>query len=70
MPRKLWNALVRGLVVVLPMALTFWLLWWLGTSIEALLHRAIVLIVPEQIYRRGLGLVGGVVLLFVGGVIV
>ncbi len=29
MLRKLWNALVRGLVVVLPMALTVWLLWWL-----------------------------------------
>ncbi len=70
MPRKLWNALVRGLVVVLPMALTFWLLWWLGTSIEALLHRAIVLIVPEQHYRPGMGIVAAVALLIAAGVLV
>ena len=62
MLRKLWNALVRGLVVVLPIALTFWLLWWLGTSIEALLHRAIVLVVPEEHYRPGMGIVTALVL--------
>ena len=70
MPRKLWNALVRGLVVVLPMALTFWLLWWLGTSIEALLHRAIVLVVPEQHYRPGMGIMAAVALLIAAGVLV
>jgi uncharacterized membrane protein len=70
MLRKLWNALVRGLVVVLPIALTFWLLWWLGTSIEAALHRAIVLVVPEQHYRPGMGIVTALVLLIAAGVLV
>ena len=70
MLRKLWNALVRGLVVVLPIALTFWLLWWLGTSIEALLHRAIVIVVPEQHYRPGMGIVTALVLLIAAGVLV
>lgn len=70
MLRKLWNALVRGLVVVLPIALTFWLLWWLGTSIEAVLHRAIVLVVPEQHYRPGMGIVTALVLLIAAGVLV
>lgn len=68
--RKLWNALVRGLVVVLPMALTAWLLWWLGTSVEALLHQVIVLFVPEQLYRPGMGIVAAVVLLIAAGVLV
>jgi uncharacterized membrane protein len=70
MLRKLWNALVRGLVVVLPMALTFWLLWWLGSSIEAALHRAIVLVVPEAHYRPGMGIVTALALLIAAGVLV
>lgn len=70
MIRKLWNALVRGLVVVLPIALTAWLLWWLGTSVESLLHRAIVLLVPEELYRPGMGIVAAVALLIGAGVLV
>jgi uncharacterized membrane protein len=70
MLKKLWNALVRGLVVVLPMALTAWLLWWLGTSVESLLHQAIVLFVPERLYRPGMGIVAAVVLLIAAGVAV
>jgi uncharacterized membrane protein len=68
--KKLWAALMRGLVVVLPIALTLWLLWWLGTSVEALLHRAIVLVVPEHLYRPGMGIVAAVALLIAAGVLV
>lgn len=70
MLNKLWATLVRGLVVVLPIALTLWLLWWLGTSVEALLHRAIVLVVPESLYRPGMGIVAAVLLLIAAGVAV
>jgi uncharacterized membrane protein len=68
--KKLWNALVRGLVVVLPMALTAWLLWWLGTTVESLLHRVIVWVVPEENYRPGMGIAAAVVLLIAAGVLV
>ena len=70
MLNKLWAALVRGLVVVLPIALTLWLLWWLGTSLESLLHRAIVIVVPEALYRPGMGIVAAVSLLIAAGVAV
>ncbi len=33
--RKFRTALVRGLVVVLPIGFTVWLLWWIGSSTEA-----------------------------------
>ena len=49
--RKLRSALVRGLVVVLPIGFTVWLLWWIGSSTEALLQRAILLVVPAQAMR-------------------
>ena len=68
--RKLWNAMVRGLVVVLPMALTAWLLWWLGTSVESLLHQVIVLVVPEDEYKPGMGIVAAVLLLIAAGTLV
>jgi len=70
MVRKLWNAMVRGLVVVLPMALTAWLLWWLGTSVESLLHQVIILFVPEDEYRPGMGIVAAVLLLIAAGTLV
>ena len=68
--RKLWNSMVRGLVVVLPMALTAWLLWWLGASVESLLHQVIILFVPEEHYRPGMGIVAAVALLIAAGTLV
>ena len=70
MLNKLWAALVRGLVVVLPIGLTLWLLWWFGTSVEALLHQLIVLVVPEHLYRPGMGIFAAVLLLIAAGVAV
>lgn len=68
--RKLWNAMVRGLVVVLPMALTVWLLWWLGTTVESLLHQVILLFVPERSYIPGMGIVAAILLLIAAGMMV
>lgn len=70
MLRKLRNALVRGLVVVLPMALTVWLLWWIGASTETLLRNLIVLVVPERFYQPGMGIVAALALLLSAGVLV
>lgn len=68
--RKLRSALVRGLVVVLPIGLTLWLLWWLGTSTEELLGQAITLVIPEEHYQPGMGIAAGVILLLFAGTIV
>lgn len=68
--RKLRSALVRGLVVVLPIGLTLWLLWWLGSSTEALLQQVITLVIPAEHYRPGMGIVAAVVLLLAAGTMV
>ena len=65
--RKLRSVLLRGLVVVLPIGFTFWLLWWLGSTTEDLLRRVILLVVPEEHYVPGMGLAAAVVLLLVAG---
>ena len=68
--RKLRSALVRGLVVVLPIGLTIWILWWLGSSTEALLGKAITLVIPPEHYQPGMGIVAGVILLLFAGTVV
>ena len=68
--RKLRNALLRGLVVVLPAGLTLWLLWWLGTCTESLLQKAILLVVPATHYQPGMGIVTAVLLLLAAGTLV
>lgn len=68
--RKLSGAMLRGLVVVLPIGLTVWLLWWLGSSAESLLRQPILLLLPEQYYVPGMGIVAGLVLLLAAGTMV
>ena len=68
--RKFRSALVRGLVVVLPIGLTLWLLWWLGSSTESLLQQVITLVIPAEHYRPGMGIVAAVVLLLGAGTMV
>jgi uncharacterized membrane protein len=65
--RKIRSALVRGLVVVLPIGFTLWLLWWLGSSTEALLRSLILLVVPAEHYLPGMGIVAALALLLVAG---
>ncbi len=65
--RRLRSALVRGLVVVLPLGFTIWLLWWLGSSTESLLRPLILLVVPAEHYLPGMGIAAALVLLLVAG---
>jgi uncharacterized membrane protein len=67
--RKVRSALVRGLVVVLPIGFTLWLLWWLGSSTEALLRSLILLVVPAEHYLPGMGIVAALALLLAAGTI-
>lgn len=64
---KLGTAMLRGLVAVLPIGLTLWLLWWLGSSAESLLRQPILLLLPERYYVPGMGIVTGLVLLLAAG---
>jgi len=65
--RKLRSALVSGLVVVMPIGLTLWLLWWFGSSTESLLRRVITLVIPDEFYRPGMGIAAAVLLVLTAG---
>jgi uncharacterized membrane protein len=68
--RKLWNTFLKGLAAVLPVALTVYLVYWLGTSAEAFLGKGLQLILPSAWYRPGMGLVVGFLVVLVAGLLV
>jgi len=70
MLKRVRSILMRGLVAVLPVGLTLYLLWWLATSTERLLHGVIVLVVPPSHYVPGMGIVAGLVLVMIAGLLV
>ena len=65
--RKFRSALVRGLVVVLPIGFTIWLLWWIGSTTESLLRRLILLVVPPEFYMPGMGIAAALLLFLAAG---
>lgn len=68
--RHIWKILLQGLVAVLPIALTVYLVYWLAVSIERILSYFITLVIPESLYWPGMGFIAGLMLLFFIGLLV
>lgn len=68
--RKIWNTVLKGLVAVLPLGLTVYVIYWLAVSAERLFSHAIKWVVPENLYWPGLGLLTGLVVLYFVGLAV
>jgi len=68
--RRIWNTMLKGLVALLPLGLTVYLVYWLAVTAERLFARVITLVVPESAYWPGLGLLAGLLLLFLAGLAV
>ncbi|HET7203181.1 MAG TPA: DUF502 domain-containing protein [Steroidobacteraceae bacterium] len=68
--RKIWNTVLKGLVAILPLGLTVYVVYWLAVSAERLFSSVIALFVPEPYYWPGLGLLAGLVLLYFVGLAV
>lgn len=68
--RHLTATFLRGLGVVLPVALTAWIIVWLATATESLLKPFFEFLLPPQYYLPGLGLLSGVLLVLAVGVLV
>jgi uncharacterized membrane protein len=67
--RKIWNTVLKGLVAILPIGLTVYVVYWLAVTAERLFSRAIKLLLPD-LYWPGLGLLVGVVTLYFVGLAV
>jgi uncharacterized membrane protein len=68
--KTLSRILLKGLLTILPISLTLYFTWWLGMTAETLLSEPLKLLLPENFYRPGLGLIAGLLLLAVVGLLV
>ena len=65
--RKIWNTMLKGLVAILPIALTVYVVYWLVVTADGLVSRLIGTVLPEAADWPGLGiLVVGALLYLVG----
>ena len=62
--RRIWNTVLKGLVAILPIGLTLYIVYWLAVAAERLFSRLIKLLEPDQYYWPRLGLIAGLVCLW------
>ena len=60
---------LTGLVTILPIVVTIYLLVWLGQLAESFLGQLIRVVLPDSFYMPGMGLVVGVVLILLIGIL-
>lgn len=65
--KHLGSIMFRGLAAILPAALTFYILFWLATTAEKLLGGILKVGLPEGWYVPGMGLLAGIVTVFLFG---
>lgn len=65
--RTIWNTMLKGLVAILPIGLTLYLVYWLAVTAEKLFSGPLKLLIPSHLYRPGLGIVAGLLLLYAVG---
>jgi uncharacterized membrane protein len=65
--RKIWNTMLKGLVAILPIGLTLYLVYWLAVTAERVFSGVIRLLIPDSAYWPGLGLLTGLVVLYLAG---
>ncbi|MCU0759491.1 MAG: DUF502 domain-containing protein [Steroidobacteraceae bacterium] len=68
--KRLGRVLLKGLVAILPIGLTIYVVYWLGITTETLLSGPLKWLLPPGVYRPGMGLVAGFLLLLVVGLLV
>ena len=69
MLRAFGKIMVTGLVTILPVILTIYLLYWLAVSSEQLMGSLLRYLLPEVLYFPGLGMISGIVVVFLVGLL-
>ena len=65
--KKLTKIFFTGLIAILPAAATLWIFIWLARTSESLLGGAMRYILPEGLYRPGIGIAFGIAFIFLLG---
>lgn len=70
MPFKKTNkTFITGLITILPVAATAYLLFWLAATAENFLGRLLRFLLPEELYRPGMGVAAGIMIVFLVGLL-
>lgn len=69
MLRSISRTFITGFITLLPIVLTLYLLYWLAVSAESALGRTIRLLLPNDLYWPGMGLMAAVVVVLVVGLL-
>ncbi len=67
--KYLGRIFLTGVLTVLPVLATVYLLIWLFTTAESFLGKPLQWLIPEGFYRAGMGLVVGMAVIFVVGIL-
>jgi uncharacterized membrane protein len=68
--KSLNQIFLKGLIVVLPVTLTFYLLYWASVKVESLFASTLQWLLGRETYIPGLGIVVTIMLVFIVGVLV
>lgn len=69
MLRSINKNILTGLITTLPVILTLYMLYWFIVATESFLGGAIRAVMPEELYRPGMGVVAGLVVAFLIGLL-
>jgi uncharacterized membrane protein len=69
MLKSMSKTFLTGLITILPVVLTLYLLYWLVVSTETALGNAIRLVLPKDLYWPGMGMIAGLLVVFLVGVL-
>jgi len=67
--KSIGTTIITGIITILPIVLTIYLLYWLVVSSEQVMGTALRWALPEIIYFPGLGTIVGLVLVFIVGLL-
>ena len=67
--KSIGTTLLTGIITVLPIVLTLYLLYWLAVSSEQVMGRALQWVLPKVVYFPGLGTIAGLILVFLVGLL-
>jgi len=69
MLKSISKILLTGFITLLPVVLTIYLLYWLALTSENIMGIALHWVLPEEAYFPGLGMIVGIVVVFVVGLL-
>jgi uncharacterized membrane protein len=69
MLKSISTTLITGIITVVPIVLTIYLLYWLAVTSEEVMGAALRWALPKVIYFPGLGTIAGLVLVFLVGLL-